>query len=66
MLLIVLLSVTSADHIQGDKWLLASVKKKIECFLFGSPVFNFSGMFVYSSKFSHFFLNHLVFLSLAL
>ena len=28
---------TSAAHLLGDKWLLASDKKKIECFLFGSP-----------------------------
>ena len=34
---------TSAAHILGDKWLLASDKKKIECFLFGSnsPVLQF-------------------------
>ena len=27
---------TSAAHLLEDKWLLASDKKKIECFLFGS------------------------------
>ena len=56
---------TSAAHILGDKWLLASDKKKIECFLFGSPVLQFR-MFVYLSKFSHLFPIHLVFLCLAL
>ena len=32
---------TSAAHIMGDKWFLASDKKKIECFLFGSPDLQF-------------------------
>ena len=30
-----------ASHLLGDKWLLASDKKKIECFLFGSPDLQF-------------------------
>ena len=32
---------TSAAHLLGDKWFLASDKKKIECFLFGSPDLQF-------------------------
>ena len=31
----------SAAHLLGDKWLLASDKKKIECFLFGSSDLQF-------------------------
>ena len=40
---------TFAAHLLGDKWLLASDKKKIECFLVGSLGLQFQ-----SSKFSHF------------
>ena len=32
---------TSATHLLGDKWLLASDKKKIKRFLFGSPDLQF-------------------------
>ena len=32
---------TSATHLLGDEWLLASDNKKIECFLFRSPDLHF-------------------------
>ena len=32
---------TSAAQLLGDEWRLASDKKKIECFLFGSPDLQF-------------------------
>ena len=57
---------TSAAHILEDKMLLASDKKKIECFCLVLRICNFSRVFVYSSKFSRLFPIHLVFLSLAL
>ena len=48
---------TSAVHLLGDKWLLASDKKKIECFLIGSPDLQFQSNVRLFKQFQSFISN---------
>ena len=57
---------TSAAHLLGNKRLLASDKKKIECFLFGSPDLQFQSNVHLFEQVQSLIPIHLVFLSLAL